>query len=149
MKKLLLALCVLSLTYLPVDAQTAQKRGVPAVVLNTFQQQFPQARDVEWERNRDGNYEVEFDNGMFGRDNEVIISPEGKILRHEEDLASNSLPDAVKEKIKAEFDGYRVDDAKKIDIGGTVTYEVELDSRLGDLKVVFAADGTVVNERMD
>lgn len=149
MKKLLLALCVLSSVYLSAGAQTTHQREVPAVVLNTFQQKFPNARDVDWERTRDGNYEVEFDNGVFGRDNEVLISPEGKVIRHEEDITAGSLPDAVKEKIKSEFDGYRVDDAKKIDAGGTVTYEVELESRRGDLKVVFAADGSIVKERVD
>ena len=149
MKQILLVLCVLSLGCLPVSAQTMQQRGVPAVVLNAFQQQFPKARDVEWERMRDGNYEVEFDNGVFGRDNEVIISPEGKLLRHQEDLTSSSLPDAVKKKIKEEFSEYRVDGATKVDADGTITYEVELERRQGDLKVVFAADGTVVKERMD
>lgn|SRR5690606_2809851 len=149
MKKVLFGLAVTSLAYLPVGAQGVQKRGVPAVVLNAFQQQFPKARQVEWERNRDGNYEVEFDNGIFGRDHEVIISPEGKVLRHEEELASYSLPDAVKKAIETEFGGYRVDDVKKIDAGGTITYAVDLDSRHGDLDVIFAADGTIVKERMD
>jgi len=149
MKKLLFFLFILSLAYLPVSAQGVQKRGVPAVVLNAFQQQFPKARQVEWEKKRDGNYEVEFDNGLFSRDHQVVISPDGKVLRHEEELASYSLPDAVKGKIKSEFDGYRVGDVKKIDTDGTITYEVELDSRYGDLEVIFAADGEIVKERMD
>lgn len=149
MKKLLFGLCVLSLAHLPVSAQRVQPRGVLAVVLNAFQQQFPKARQVEWEKKRDGNYEVEFDIGLFSRDHQAIISPEGKVLRHEEELAPYSLPDAVKQRIKAEFDGYRVDDAKKVDTGGTVTYEVELDSRSGDLEVVFAANGEIIKERMD
>ena len=149
MKRLLFGLVMLSLAYLPANGQAVQQRGVPAVVLNAFQQQFPKARDVEWDRNRDGNYEVEFDIGMFSRDHEAIISPDGKVLRHEEDLASYSLPDAVKETIKAEFDGYRVEDVKKIDTGGTITYKVELDSRQGDLDVVFSANGEIIKERMD
>ncbi len=149
MKKLLFGLFMLSLAYLPISAQDVQRRGVPAVVLNAFQQQFPKARQVEWEKKRDGNYNVEFDNGLFSRDHEAVISPEGKVLRHEEELASYSLPDAVKQKIKTEFDGYRVGDVKKIDAGGTVTYAVELDSRHGDLDVIFAADGEIVKERMD
>ncbi|MGV3762598.1 PepSY-like domain-containing protein [Parapedobacter sp.] len=149
MKKILFGLAVLSLAYLPVTAQGVQKRGVPAVVLNAFQQQFPKARQVEWEKKRDGNYEVEFDNGLFSRDHQAIVSPEGKVLRHEEELASYSLPEAVKETIKVEFAGYRVGDVKKIDTGGTITYAVELDSRSGDLDVVFAADGKIVKERMD
>ncbi len=149
MKKLLFGLCVLSLACLSVGAQDVQRRGVPAVVLNAFQQQFPKARQVEWEKKRDGNYEVEFDNGLFSRDHQAIISPEGKVLRHEEELASYSLPDAVKQQIKATFVGYRVGDVKKIDAGGTITYKVELDSRQGDLEVVFNADGKVLKERMD
>lgn len=149
MKKLLFGLAILSLAYLPVVAQGVQKRGVPAVVLNAFQQQFPKARQVEWERMRDGNYEVEFDNGLFSRDHQAVISPDGKVLRHEEELASYSLPDGVKETIKAEFEGYRVGDVKKISAGGTITYAVELDSQSGDLEVVVAADGKIVKERMD
>ncbi|WP_262246105.1 PepSY-like domain-containing protein [Parapedobacter soli] len=149
MKKLLLGLCVLSLAYLPGNAQGVRQRGVPAVVLNAFQQQFPKARQAEWEKNRDGNYEVEFDVGLFSRDHQAIISPEGKILRHEEELSSYSLPDAVKEQIKVEFDGYRVDDVKKVEAGGITTYVVELDSRFGDLKAVFGADGKIIKERMD
>lgn len=149
MKKILFGLFILSLAYLPVTAQGVQQRGVPAVVLNAFQQQFPKARQVEWEKKRDGNYEVEFDIGLFSRDHQAIISPEGKILRHEEELASYSLPDAVKQQIKAEFDGYRIGDVKKVDTGGTITYEVELDSRYGDLEVVFGADGKIIKERMD
>lgn len=149
MRRLLFGLAILSLAYLPASAQGVQKRGVPAVVLNAFQQQFPKARQVEWEKKRDGNYEVEFDNGLFSRDHQAIISPDGKVLRHEEELASYSLPDAVKQQIKTEFDGYRVGDVKKIDTGGTITYEVDLDSRQGDLDVIFAADGKIVKERMD
>ena len=149
MKNLLLTLCVLSSVYLSAGVQAAQKREVPAVVLNAFQQKFPNARDVEWARTRDGNYEVEFDNGIFGRDSDALISPEGKVLRHEEDITAGALPDAVKEKIRAKFDGYRVDNAKKVDTGGTITYEVELESRHGDMDVVFAADGAIVKERID
>lgn len=149
MKKLLLGFFILPLAYLPVAAQHVQQRGVSAVVLNAFQQKFPKARQVEWEKKRDGNYEVEFDIGLFSRDHQAIISPEGKILRHEEELASYSLPDAVKQQIKAEFDGYRIGDVKKVDAGGTITYEVELDSRYGNLEVVFGANGKIINERMD
>ena len=149
MKKLLLGLMIVFLTNLSVMAQDAQRRGVPAVVLNAFQQQFPKARQVEWEKKKDGNYEVEFDIGLISRDHQAIISPEGKVLRYEEELASYSLPDAVKAQIKTEFDGYRTGDVKKIDVEGKITYGVELDSRYGDLKVSFDPDGKIVKERMD
>ena len=149
MKKLLFGLSVLFLAYFSADAQGVEKRGVPAVVLNAFQQQFPKARQVEWEKKRDWNYEVEFDVGLFSRDHQAIISPRGKVLRHEEELASYSLPDAVKQQIKAGYDGYRVEDVKKIDTQGEVTYEVELDGRDDDLKVIFDTGGRVIKGRVD
>ncbi|GGC20119.1 hypothetical protein GCM10011386_10020 [Parapedobacter defluvii] len=124
-------------------------RGVPAVVLNAFQQQFPKARQVEWERRKDGNFEVEFNLSLVGRDHQAIISPDGKVLKHEEELSSSSLPDAVKQQIKTEFNGYRIDEVKKIEEGGKVSYAVDLDSRQGDLKVLFDADGKILKERMD
>ncbi|SEK69854.1 PepSY-like domain-containing protein [Parapedobacter koreensis] len=149
MKKLVFNLFVLFLTGLSVMAQGASPRGVPAVVINAFQQQFSKARQVEWERRKDGSYEVEFNVGLIGRDQKAFISPEGKVLKHEEEIASSALPEAVKKQLKTEFDGYRVEDAKKIDTAGTVAYEVELESRYGDLQVRFDSDGKILKERMD
>lgn len=148
MKKVLIGCMVMLLTSFSVMAQKAP-RGVPAVVLNAFQQQFPKARQVEWERKRDGNFEVEFNVGLVGRDQKAFISPDGKVLKHEEELSSSSLPDAVKNQIKTEFDGYRIDEVKKIDEGGKITYAVDLESRSGDLKVLFDTDGKILKERMD
>ncbi len=141
-----IALCAVNLS---VMAQPAAPRGVPAVVLNAFQQQFPKARLVEWEKRKNGDYEVEFVVGLMGRDQQASISPEGKVLRHEEDLSSSSLPAAVKQQLKAGFDGYRVGDVKKITADGKVVYEVELESRQGDLKVDFDPQGKVLKERLD
>ncbi len=149
MKTLLLGMAVMLLTGFSVLAQSTAPRGVPAVALNAFQQQFPKARQVEWERKKDGNFEVEFVVGLMGRDQQAIISPEGKVLKHEEDLSSSSLPDAVKNQIKTEFNGYRIDDAKKVTVDGKVTYVVDLESRQGDLKVQFDPDGKILKEQLD
>ncbi|MGK6352126.1 PepSY-like domain-containing protein [Parapedobacter sp. DT-150] len=149
MKKLLISLGVLLLANLSMVAQDAALRGVPAVVLNAFQQQFPKARQVEWERKNDGNYEAEFNLSLIGRDHTVFISPEGKVLKHEEEISSSSLPDAVEQQIKTEFGGYRIEDAKQIDTGGIVTYRVDLEGRNNDLTVEFDPKGKILNERMD
>ncbi len=148
MKKLLIGFTVVLLTSFSVMAQKAP-RGVPAVVLNAFQQQFPKARQVEWERRKDGTFEVEFNVGLVGRDQKAFISPDGNVLKHEEELSSSSLPDAVKKQIKTEFDGYRIDEVKKIEEAGKITYAVDLESRYGDLKVLFDTDGKILKERMD
>lgn len=149
MKKLVFNLCVFFLAGVPVMAQNASVHRVPAVVINAFQQQFPKARQVEWDRKQDGTYEAEFNVGLIGRDQTAVISPEGKVLVHEEEIASSSLPEAVKNQIKVQFGGYRTEEAKKISTGHAVAYEVELENRKGDLKVRFNADGKILKERMD
>ncbi|MFC3196777.1 PepSY-like domain-containing protein [Parapedobacter deserti] len=130
-------------------AQPIQTRSVPAVVLNTFQQQFPKAGRVEWERHGDGNYEVEFTVGLTGRHHKVAINHEGKMLIHEEEIAYYSLPDAIKQHIMAAFGGYRIGGAKKIEQGGNRLYEVELDSRHGDLEIYFNAAGQVLKKQVE
>lgn len=148
MKKLLIGFTGILLTSFSAMAQNAP-RGVPAVVLNAFQQQFPKARQAEWERRKDGTFEVEFNIGLVGRDQKAFISPDGKVMKHEEELASSSLPDVIKKQIKTEFSGYRIDEVKKISQAGKITYVVDLEGRSGDLKVDFDPEGKIVKERMD
>mgnify|MGYP001401630905 CR=1 FL=1 len=134
---------------LSAEGQTISQRAVPAVVLNTFQQQFPGARQAEWEKRRDGSYEVEFHVGLFGRDHNAYISNDGKLLVHEEEVASSSLPVAVKDRIRTDFAEYSIEDVKKVTSGNQVIFKVELDSRSQDLHVEFHPDGTVKKELRD
>ncbi len=150
MKSTVLGLTALFLTYFSAIAQSIpHRRDLPAVVLNAFQQRFPQAKRAEWEKKKDGVYEVEFEVGLLGRDHKVYISPDGKVLKHVKEIVSSSLPDAVRQQIKINYSRYRTGDAYKIEVDDRVTYEVELESRYGDLVVVFGVDGEVIGERMD
>ncbi|WP_170845800.1 PepSY-like domain-containing protein [Parapedobacter composti] len=149
MKKILFGLAVFCMAGMSAAAQDMHWREVPAIVLNAFQQQFPKARQVAWERKRDGHYEAEFNTGLLGRDHKAFISQEGKVLRYEEEIASYALPDAVKQRINSEFAGYRIEEAKRVTVGDRVSYAVELESRNGDLKVEFEPDGKIRKERPD
>lgn len=124
-------------------------RNVPAIVLNAFQQEFPKARQVEWEQRKDGSFEVEFNMGMVRRDQKVFFSPDGTMLKHEEELPASALPDVIRDQLRTAFDGYRVDEVRKIEEFGKITYAVDLERPSGDLKVLFGADGKVLKERMD
>ena len=148
MKKLWMGVALLLATGFSAIAQHPP-RGVPAVVLNAFQQKFPKARQVEWDQRKDGNFEVEFNIGGAGRDQKAFISPGGEVLKHEEELASSSLPEAIKNQLRNAFNGYRVDEVKKVDEAGKITYVVDLESRSGDLQVLFDPQGKILKERMD
>ncbi len=126
---------------LAMTAQTVQQSTVPSVVLNTFKQHFPKATGVEWEF-KNGVYEAEFEIGRL--DHEVWINKSGSIVKHKEEIASKTLPTAVRESIRRSFSGYRISDAEKLTQGDKVFYKTELKSLTKEQDVVFSADGSLV-----
>lgn len=149
LKQVTLGLLAMGLATSPALAQHIAQRNLPAVVLNTFQQQFSKARNVEWEKKASGLFEAEFEMGLMQRDHTVYISPDGKLERHIEEISTASLPDAVKKQLAAEYGNYRVNDAKKIESGQQVTYRVELENRMEELELTLDTAGKVLQERAD
>jgi len=118
------------------------------VILNHFQKSFPKAADIDWEIK--GNYyEVEFETGFLGDDHKILYSRDGKLVRHEEEISKSNLPKTVLASIKRSFNGYRTDDIKKITEGGKVIYNVELKSNSQEWKVVFDAQGRILQKKED
>ncbi len=144
MKEILLVACIFVAG--TSCAQGIPRSQVPSVVLNTFQQRFSKASDVEWEQ-KDGLYEVEFDIGRY--DHEVWINPQGQVVRHKQDIPVKKLPKAVKSQIKDQFAGYRIDDADQIDEKGRTIYVVEIERGEEDRSLVFDATGKLLEKRPD
>ncbi|MNE53353.1 hypothetical protein D3C80_1480760 [compost metagenome] len=59
----------------------------------------------------------------------------------EQEIKVAAIPAVVLNKVKAEFKDARLEDAKRIEIGKNVYYELEVDQALGDQKVVYSASG--------
>src|SRR5690606_17486639 len=96
--------------------QEIPQSQVPSLVVNSFQQSFSKAYDIEWEM--DGElYKVEFETGFPGKDHDVWYDKTGKLTRHKEEIAKSDLPRQVLDKIAEDFRGYRLDDIKKITEG--------------------------------
>jgi len=130
------------------QAQDISQSQVPSLVLNQFSSQFPKATDVEWEM--DGNlYNVEFELG-WNIDREVWYNPEGKIVKHKEDISRDKLPEAVNNRIKVDFSDYTIDDLEQITDNGRVIYKMELNSLLQqDWDVIIDATGKVISKIED
>ncbi|HRN56268.1 MAG TPA: PepSY-like domain-containing protein [Agriterribacter sp.] len=128
-------------------AQDIPQSQVPSVVLNHFKQTFPKAFDVEWEI-KGNRYCVEFETKL-SKDHEACYDNSGRLLRHKEDITKRKLPAAIQSAIKSNFNGYRIDDIKKITTGSTIEYIVELQSLKDDLKVVFDEKGKILKQYAD
>lgn len=148
MKNLILTISILGLSITNISAQDIRQSEVPSVILNHFQKSFPKAADIDWEIK--GNYyEVEFETGFLGDDHKILYSRDGKLVRHEEEISKSNLPKTVLASIKRSFNGYRTDDIKKITEDGKVIYNVELKNYSQEWKVVFDAQGRILQKKED
>lgn len=128
-----------------VFAQDVQESEVPSVILNTFKKEFPKASDVEWERKGE-LYNVDFEIGFFS-DYEAWFDASGKMIKYSEEISESDLPQAIKEAIKNQFDGYRIDDVEKITENNTETFLVEIEKGNDEKHLAFSKDGKLVESK--
>lgn len=124
-------------------AQDLRIQDVPSVVLNSFKQAFPNAKDAEWER-KSTLYNVEFD--IRRMDHEVWMDAKGTIVKHKQELRVKDLPTVVSQKIKLDNPGLRIDDVDKITEGNQTYYKVELKNRQTEITIVVDQAGNVVDK---
>lgn len=128
--------------------QEIPQSQVPSLIINNFQKSFSKVFDVEWELDGE-NYKVEFETSLFGPDHNVWYDKTGKQIRHKEEITKNDLPQKVLATISTTFNGFRIDDVKKITEGGKVIYTLELESRTEEWKVTFDAGGNILSKIAD
>lgn len=113
---------------------------VPAVVRNSFQQRFPNAKDVDWELS--GNdYGADFE--IDAVDHKALIAPEGNLVKYKYDIADTALPETVMAKIAIDHGNRKIDGSEVLKIGESTYYQVELDGEPNDQNLVFVESGEV------
>ena len=126
-----------------VKAQEVQHNDVPASAQQSFQKQFPAAKNVKWEK-EDGNYEAGFT--VNGKKTSVVITPSGNILETETEMSSNSLSASIRAFITKNYPGQKIKEAAKItDAKGIVTYEAEISGK----DLIFDSKGKFLKENKD
>ncbi len=136
-------------------AQTTVQSNIPSVVTNSFQKQFPNATDVEWEFDKLSTpqvYNVEFDANM--NEHEAWIDAKGNIVSHKEEIRVTQVPANIKQAVKRDFPDFRIEDADKYESDGQVTYKMELDKGTFDQsgiewKVTYDHEGKLISKVAD
>lgn len=143
--KTLLSIIFLTAGFVVANSQDIQQTDVPSMILNAFQTKYPNAAQVRWERKGE-DYKAEFEDNS--REHDLWIDKSGNITKHKEDFPKSQLPQAITQKLQSEFKDYKIDDADKIEEGGKVIYEIDLDGK-DDRKVFFTADGAIQENVVD
>jgi uncharacterized membrane protein YkoI len=140
MKKLVLTLA------LGVGMSTAlfAQDNVPEQVKSTFNSSYAQATDVEW-KEKNGSYYAQFE--LNNTDHYVVYSADGTVEKSGHEIPVSELPQAVRDAISQQYAGRTIEEAKTVEKDGKTMYKAKLDGDGEDLKVVFNADGTVMQEK--
>jgi uncharacterized membrane protein YkoI len=138
MKKWMLSLSILLGGTLVSCGQDFRAKDVPSIVKNAFQAKFVKAVDVDWEK-KGADYEVAFE--LNKADYKALLDEFGTLKMYKQELSAHKLPGEIRNAIRTKYKSYRIDEAELLKISGVSYYQIDLDGRLPDVKIVFAADG--------
>jgi hypothetical protein len=97
---------------------------VPQKVKDAFAQKFPNAQDVEWEKESDTEYEVVF--MLNNLDHSANFNDKGNWLETEAEISRQDLPDAVLATLARDYWDSDIQEIAKITTSKETLYEVEI-----------------------
>ena len=130
-----------------ITAQDLKIEDIPKNLSDEFQKAYPTASDVEWEK--EGNqYHVEFE--IDKRDHEIWYDADAKVVKSEQEISKDDLPEQIKSTLSSKYGAYKIDDVETKEENNTITYEIDLEKGWNDEKtVVLDKNGTVTSEYND
>ena len=136
MQKLLL---LLVLCFIGSFTMYAQKTP-SAAITSAFHQKFSNVQELEWEMEKNGEWEAEFEQG--GVDMSATFSATGQWLETETEINTTDLPTPVQAALK----GKKVKEAAKIlRADGSTVYEAEVKGK----DLLYDAGGTLLSGGKD
>lgn len=151
MKKIIIILSVTSFVCGNISAQDIKESDVPAAVVSAFKKQYPNVKEVEWEKEGD-NYEAEIELVQVpmdgkGKKREVEKSLEytatGELVKTEEQIEIKALPAAINDYVNKNYPGKKIKEASKItEANGTIKYEAEVEKQ----DLIFDANGAFLEK---
>lgn len=127
------------------SAQKLKTAQVPAAVVAGFARQFPQAREVKWEKEND-QYEAGFKPGKA--EMSALLRANGALVETETEIGVAQLPAGVRATLARRYKGAAIREAAKIVAAGSgvVTYEAEIAPGGKTRDVLFDAAGQEVKQ---
>jgi ribosome-associated toxin RatA of RatAB toxin-antitoxin module len=119
----------------------AQKQNVPEKVSKAFEQKFPTAQKVKWDKENESEWEAEFK--MDGEEYSANFSTDGLWKETEYEIEESAIPAIVKQTLESEFAGYEIEEAEISETAEGIVYEFALENDDQEMEVAIAPDGTV------
>ena len=115
----------------------------PAAVQKAFEQKFPNAANIKWDKENAHEYEASFE--WKGDKLSANFYDTGEWLETESPLTFNALPENVQTAFNASHKGATVKAVAKIETSKGVTkYEVEIKQGIKTVEFLYKIDGTEI-----
>ena len=116
---------------------------VPEVVKKAFQQKFPTAKKVKWEKEKNNDFEASF----ILNDKEVsaVYSIDGQLKETETVIAVSELPKSVIDALAKKDANAKIEEAEKIERSdNTIIYETEVKINKKKTELLFDSNGNEI-----
>lgn len=127
-------------------AQKLKSNDVPDAVRSSFSKKFPTAKDVQWSKENETEFEAEFKNASKEQSANFHVS--GMWLVTETEIKTTQLPAAIQAAIKKEFAGFKIEEAEQVESSekGSL-YEVKLEKGEKTISVEFSPSGEILSRK--
>jgi hypothetical protein len=138
MKKVLIVLCLAG--GFSGYAQTLSAAKIPSGAATAFQQRFPGAKNVKWEK-EDGNFEANFESE--GKKASAVYSAAGVLMETEYVLEPKKLPGTITHYIAANYKGAVTEASRVEKPNNPPQYEAVVDGQ----ELLFGPNGQFISAK--
>lgn len=122
---------------------TDKDTDVPEVVKQSFTSKFPDAEEIEWEKEEDNEWEAEFELGDI--EYTASFDNKGSWLETERYVKEVDLPHIVLEKLKANYPDHKIEEIALVENETNSYYEIDLTYGDESLEVAISEDGNTLS----
>ncbi len=141
MKKItLLTLTGILLSFIACD----KDNSAPQKVKDAFAQKFPNATNVEWEKESDAEWEAEFK--MNGKEHSSNFMEDGTWVETEYEVSEANVPQVVLEALKSNFEGYDIEEMEYSETADGKVYEFVIEKGDIEMEVTIDTNGNIVKK---
>lgn len=119
---------------------------VPIKVQESFEIKFSNIKKVQWESEANNEWEAEFKKN--GNEYSAKFNKEGVWLETEYEIKIKNLPEAVKNKIQNNYNGYKIEEAEHISTPKyEVVFEIEIENGVLEIELIIDSEGNIISEK--
>jgi hypothetical protein len=145
MKTTLATLLYVIAVAVSASAQVVSSAKIPARVMSTFKERFPDAEKVSWEVENKKEYEANFKSK--GIEQSSSFDENGKWIETGVEIRFSGLPKEVQQTVNTQFAGWKIDEISKAShVQYGLCYEVEAIRGKEKYDVVFSKTGEILSK---